>query len=948
MPKAATKKSHSKGVRVAAPTHHALDSGAESFQTIKDKKLGMKALQEERKKVGPRYSQLKNSTDELLVYALQSLRNFSEGHRIVKDTRTWSSRIKNFDENWKPRLPLLVEAYLRYRYASPPPDRSASDIPEPSPSPITIDVLDIYTCQSTASIPVSEGGTFAEDLVAAGYLGTTPVSPSLAISLKTLELFRCIRLFKPSFSTEAFTKLLCHQYYIPYRRYYRTLLADAFDIYLTILDLVEKRVMERLGRDVPDWRAQNSCPCCSYELEGEEPGAHWRMICIDGNNSLKRLATSQGRQTGDMRTFESDYFLPRAFVDTFANEVKARQRQSKPDLPVESEDDDVDQGPRTREGFPTDGASDEVSAPCASNWKAAAADEVKKMWGMFDETGIFLCACRHAMVLWVADMVRSGELAKYALAMTSRVNEKIKGKKMFGYDIGCAFEDTVLHSILRDLFLASGSRFCVPAFHGYSHSYRCQCHYHPNAIQGVGLEDFETAERIFARSNELASVVRGASVYRRHLFIDMFFRQHDRDRYANMAQMLHGNYVQALEVIETQAEPVAAMLENLGLTREKLADLAKEEKTCFTTLKDEDPTNVHTVAYVEALQALQKAKDELLEVSERFRRRAPREDGVVQLTFLAPRSGPVGYDSDLSETRKLETRRRHLHDRVDRLSAEVASIEADYNIETRWQPTDFLYRQTVDYIATRQYQRALGKLQRLVILRLFELQKLNIARTGYKVRTYLAKSLQRRCKAIRRAVEEYNVAARELQPPRPTVDWDKVSHYSFIEEFSLLQDTRNDIRSKPWASSDIREAMRLSRRIDRAYEEITNCNREIRRLHMAIRDEEILFRNTLRQLREDGDPAHGAVEEYCKHRRAANARNMAYIERIYALKGFTGIPSPGCRLGAPEPNDDVGVSGEGETDGVSQELEEEAEERLEDGASSEVFAIVEYLARLTT
>lgn len=33
-----------------------------------------------------------------------------------------------------------------------------------------------------------------------------------------------------------------------------------------------------------------------------------------------------------------------------------------------------------------------------------------KMWGIFDETGVFLALCRHGFVLLVADMIKSGEL----------------------------------------------------------------------------------------------------------------------------------------------------------------------------------------------------------------------------------------------------------------------------------------------------------------------------------------------------------------------------------------------------------------------------------------------------------------------------------------------------------------------------------------------------------
>ena len=38
-------------------------------------------------------------------------------------------------------------------------------------------------------------------------------------------------------------------------------------------------------------------------------------------------------------------------------------------------------------------------------------DITKKMWGIFDETGIFLALCRHGFALVIADMVMSGELS---------------------------------------------------------------------------------------------------------------------------------------------------------------------------------------------------------------------------------------------------------------------------------------------------------------------------------------------------------------------------------------------------------------------------------------------------------------------------------------------------------------------------------------------------------
>ena len=164
---------------------------------------------------------------------------------MTKDRRTWAQRVCTLDENWKPKIPLLVTAYLRWKHPSPEPisthphlsqepsaephhpdilpstmssEDGSPDPQHPDVSPVTsavkIDVIDIYSGATSAEIPVAGDQTFAEVLVAAGYLGTTPIYPSLAISLRTLELLRVIRLFKASFSIEAFTKMICYMYYV--------------------------------------------------------------------------------------------------------------------------------------------------------------------------------------------------------------------------------------------------------------------------------------------------------------------------------------------------------------------------------------------------------------------------------------------------------------------------------------------------------------------------------------------------------------------------------------------------------------------------------------------------------------------------------------------------------------------------------------------------------------
>ena len=170
------------------------------------------------------------------------------------------------------------------------------------------------------------------------------------------------------------------------------------------------------------------------KLEDEPELEISRIICLDGNNSLKRMRPANDRQAASTRTLDdTQYFLSRNDVDRFSKEVKGRQRKGPAvrsgdeDASEQSDDDldldlDLDLEP---EGDPTDGATSETGSgddggvesdrakaikACTTNWKAAQADEVKRMWDNFDESGIFASACRHGMVLVLADMVMSGEL----------------------------------------------------------------------------------------------------------------------------------------------------------------------------------------------------------------------------------------------------------------------------------------------------------------------------------------------------------------------------------------------------------------------------------------------------------------------------------------------------------------------------------------------------------
>jgi hypothetical protein len=120
-------------------------------------------------------------------------------------------------------LPSLVEAFLRWKYpelltTTPTPMTSApADTPpvvdvDPVSYDFSIDSVDLYTLTTSIYVPRTSSMTAVEALMHQGYLATSPVDPTLAISIKTLELFRRLRCRKASLSVEAYAKVLCDLY----------------------------------------------------------------------------------------------------------------------------------------------------------------------------------------------------------------------------------------------------------------------------------------------------------------------------------------------------------------------------------------------------------------------------------------------------------------------------------------------------------------------------------------------------------------------------------------------------------------------------------------------------------------------------------------------------------------------------------------------------------------
>ncbi|KAI5980373.1 hypothetical protein EDC04DRAFT_2596891, partial [Pisolithus marmoratus] len=66
-------------------------------------------------------------------------------------------------------------------------------------------------------------------------------------------------------------------------------------------------------------------------------------------------------------------------------------------------------------------------------------DVWKKASNVFEESGIFIATCWHCFILLPCDMMKSGKLAKYPLAMINSLVATCGLNGTCAYDIGCTF-----------------------------------------------------------------------------------------------------------------------------------------------------------------------------------------------------------------------------------------------------------------------------------------------------------------------------------------------------------------------------------------------------------------------------------------------------------------------------------------------------------------------------
>ncbi|KAG1823787.1 uncharacterized protein BJ212DRAFT_1476650 [Suillus subaureus] len=140
-------------------------------------------------------------------------------------------------------------------------------------------------------------------------------------------------------------------------------------------------------------------------------------------------------------------------------------------------------------------------------------------------------------------MVQSRELTKYPLAVVAKLLDAFGDSLGGGYDIGCQFETTLNNSSVGPLARSFHHTCLVGAFHRHVYRRICQLSSLTTYVKGLGIEDLETCEQMFSKSNSLALALWYTSVFHHQQAIDSYFEHNDElEIYGNLTNFLYNNY----------------------------------------------------------------------------------------------------------------------------------------------------------------------------------------------------------------------------------------------------------------------------------------------------------------------------------------------------------------------------------------------------------------------
>ncbi|KAF9060672.1 hypothetical protein BDP27DRAFT_1429783 [Rhodocollybia butyracea] len=829
-----------------------------------------------------------------------------EMRHSYRDFRTRRDRTQTSNEHWAPQLDGMVHAYMDFCLRE---KSGGQEEEEAGAASIMIEVIDIFGTEFK-HIPSSHDKWQSESLVRSGIIPTAPLVHNKGVTIRTVNLYHKLFVRCPRLGVQSFAKSLCDLEEMAFRPYLSTELYTAFDVYLSILREVRKRTKLSLGRSGREWRLLNACPSCQYRLKEDNKQDVRMLMAMDGNDSLKRVEHKEdvlqeredagedlpeaSKERIDRRTAGEEFFVSRAETSKW-DEGNWGSLQ----LP---QGDDVS---------PTDTFWGDSG--CEEKWQNMDEKKTAKESSKFFENGWFVLLCCHMVMMLACDMVKSGELYQYPLVLLAIYLSAEKEERERNWEgppegkLGNAYD---IHCSSRSIFGAALSRRWLNG-------------------QGVGIEDGEVCERYFSISNGLAAITRHQSAFHRRQAISEFVYYQDLQTYSNISKFIYGNYKQALSITRRTNALRHSMLK-AGITSPKVFfEWLAEEGEYLQSLSRTPPKETLECEYYLKLEALQACQDHLHKAQKAWLSFAP---GIRD------------------QTNTLETKRRNKEENKRKLLADVHCLEEVLEVRERWLEGSEKWEEAKKAAKETTYRKALDKLEGLLVARVFEMSRLNVAGTGYKLRKHIANAMKICSKSISAAIIAYNDAATSLTPPRPTLKCEEALEFIYLSEFDILRNAREDVRERPWATPGNRLIMTEFFKLIRAEEEIGRLHLEIQRLitHMFDEEELILDKAEAVELEDPGLALQ--LRSYWNERGKFNELHRRHLFAIKKLPGFQPENLQYFRRGTHVSQEDASMSSErsDRTAGVEAEPDEPWAEDEDGGEDDdEILGLVDTVMNLT-
>ncbi|KAE9391456.1 hypothetical protein BT96DRAFT_1001317 [Gymnopus androsaceus JB14] len=783
--------------------------------------------------------------------------------REYKDFRTCRDQTDRTWINFKSQLDEITTACMDWVYVEKHQPESCR-VPKEL---MDLNVVDIFG-SSTEETPLFKGLIYdSSSIILSGLLPTTPLSHKSAITTRTVALYHSLFVRCPKLGIQPSVKALCDAQGSLFKPYLATQMSVAFDLYVAILNGVCFRVRKALGCDGPNWRMLNCCPPCQYRLEGEEKLPVCMLASFDGNDSLKQVEhTNDCKHTGaevgtalvlgpsreqiDHYVGGGDNFLQPNEVDAwdeenweFVNELDFEDGQLSPERHLWAE------------------------GQCEERWHNAKDKNTACSVGKFLECRWFAFLCQHMMLLIACDMIRSSEQSKYPLSVLNRYmaaeleERKVtkegrpEGALAIAYDIHCKFSKTVKQSPLKNLVEWCNYLPVIGTMHGYAHERAFQLLFLMLYIVGTGIKDGEPCEHYFSVTNALAGITRHQSIFHcRQAIAEFIYHQDNFETYSKSSLFIYNNYKQALGLLKTRHAVAKAMKESRIEATETFYEWLVEEGEYLHSLSKAPPEETLEMEYFLKLEALYGCIKCLKEVR------------IAWQNYIPNGGHNQGAALEKKCWNEMENERK--------LIADCQVLEWKLKIKDQWMED------------SEKWCVAKKMLEGLLVARMFEMTRLNVAGTGYKMRKHIANALKLQSKSIQSAIAAYNETAAALSPPRQCVSWEEVLEFSYLSEFDILWDTREDIRGQKWATQKNRMLMQEFFKLIRAKNELPRLHVEIRRLFTYMRDEEQRLNAAAKDL-EETDPA--LALQVILHWQEHGCFNDIHCWRLLSIKRLDGF-----------------------------------------------------------